>query len=54
MARYEHLPIYKKATDLTIYLEKVVRNFSRYHKYILGSDLRCGFRSMVNAQIGPT
>ncbi len=31
MARYEHLPIYKK--DLTIYLEKIVRNFSRYHKY---------------------
>ena len=29
MARYEHLPIYKKAMDLTIYLEKVVRNFSR-------------------------
>jgi 23S rRNA-intervening sequence protein len=40
MARYEHLPIYKKAMDLTIYLEKVVANFSRYHKYALGSDLR--------------
>jgi len=23
--------------DLTIYVEKVVRNFSRYHKYTLGS-----------------
>jgi hypothetical protein len=40
MARYEHLPIYKTAMDLTIYLEQVVRNFSRYHKYTLGSDLR--------------
>lgn len=40
MARYEHLPIYKKAFDLTVYLENVVRNFSRYHKYTLGSDLR--------------
>jgi len=33
MARYEHLPIYKKAMDLAIHLEKIVRNFSRYHKY---------------------
>lgn len=40
MARYEHLPIYKTAMDLTVYLEQVVRNFSRYHKYTLGSDLR--------------
>jgi hypothetical protein len=40
VARYEHLPIYKKAMDLTIYFEKVVRNFSRYHKYTLGSELR--------------
>jgi len=27
MARYAHLPIYKKAMDLTIYFEKIVRNF---------------------------
>jgi hypothetical protein len=40
MARYEHLPIYKGAMDLTIYFEKIVRNFSRYHKYTLGSELR--------------
>jgi hypothetical protein len=31
---------YKTAIDLTVYLEQVVRNFSRYHKYTLGSDLR--------------
>jgi hypothetical protein len=31
MARYEHLPIYKKAMDLAVYEEKIVRNFSRYH-----------------------
>src|SRR5439155_16580108 len=47
MARYEHLPIYKKAMDLTVYLEKIVRNFSRYHKYTLGSELRAKSREIV-------
>jgi hypothetical protein len=37
MARYEHLPIYKKAMDLTIYAEKIVRSFRCYHKH--GSPL---------------
>lgn len=40
MAQYEHLPIYKKAYDLTLYFEKIVRNFSRYDKYTIGADLR--------------
>lgn len=40
MAQYEHLPIYKQALDLAVYLEKVVSGFSRYHKYSLGADLR--------------
>lgn len=47
MARYEHLPIYKTAMDLTVYIEQVVRNFSRYHKYTLGSDLRQQSRELV-------
>jgi hypothetical protein len=29
MARYEHLPIYKKAIYLAIHMEQIVRNFSR-------------------------
>ncbi len=32
---------------MTIYFEKVVRNFSRYHKYTLGSDLREKSREIV-------
>ncbi|MDY0361897.1 MAG: four helix bundle protein [Desulforegulaceae bacterium] len=40
MAYYEHLPIFKKAMDLALYLEEIVKNFSRYHKYTLGQDLR--------------
>ena len=51
MARYEHLPIYKTAMDLTVSLEQVVRNFSRYHKYTLGSDLRQQGRELVTVII---
>jgi len=47
MARYEHLPIYREAYDLTGHIEKIVRNFSRYHKYTLGTDLRNGIRATL-------
>ena len=47
MARYEHLPIYKAALDLTVHFEKVVAGFSRYHKYTLGTELREGSRAVV-------
>jgi hypothetical protein len=40
MAQYEHLPIYKKAMDMAVYIENLVRGFSRYHKYTLGTELR--------------
>ena len=40
MARTEHLPIYKQAYDLCLYLEQVVRGFARYHKPVLSSE-RC-------------
>ncbi len=47
MAQYEHLPIYKAAFDLNLYIEKIVRNFSRYHKYTLGTELRERAREVV-------
>jgi hypothetical protein len=47
MARYEHLPIYKKTFDLFLYFEKIVRKFSRYDKYTLGADLRDTTRSVL-------
>lgn len=47
MARYEHLPIYKAALDLTVHFEKVVAGFSRYHKYTLGTELREGSRGVL-------
>jgi len=40
MAYYEKLPIYKQSLDFTVWVEKAVRNFSRYHKYTVGSELR--------------
>ena len=42
MARYEHLPIYiyKAAMDIAISLDALVAQFSRYHKYTTGQDLR--------------
>lgn len=47
MARYEHLSIYKAAFDLNVYLEQIVRHFSRYHKYTLGTELRERARYLV-------
>jgi len=47
MARYEHLPIFREAYDLTVHIEKIVRNFSRYHKYTLGTDLRNKSRNIL-------
>ena len=51
MAQYEHLPIYKTAMDLAVYLEQVVRHFSRYQKYTIGSDLRQQSRELVTVVI---
>ncbi len=47
MAQYEHLPIYKKAYDLMLYFEEIVRGFSRYHKYSVGAELRELAREVV-------
>ena len=46
MARYEHLPIFRAAFDLALHMEKLVRGFSRYHKYTLGTELRNASRGI--------
>ncbi len=48
MARYEHLPIYKRAYDMTLYFENTIRHFSRYNKFTLGTELREHSRAAVN------
>jgi len=40
MARYEHLPIYKAAIDLAVFMENAVRNMGRYNKYAIGAEMR--------------
>lgn len=37
---YENLPVYKKSLELTVYLENIVKYFSRYNKYTVGTDVR--------------
>jgi len=37
---YTNLPIFKSSLDLTIYLDSIVKNQDRYHRYTIGSDLR--------------
>ncbi|MBK7001888.1 MAG: four helix bundle protein [Rhodoferax sp.] len=38
--RYRQLPLWRDATQLAREIENAVRQFPRYHKYVLGSDLR--------------
>ncbi len=47
MARYDHLPIDKKAFDMAVHFENGVAGFSRYHKYTLGTQLRDRSRAVV-------
>jgi len=37
---YEALPIYRAATTLAVSMERIVRGFSRFHKYTMGARLR--------------
>jgi len=47
MARYEHLPIYKAALDMTVHFEGLVAGFSRYHKHTLRTELRESSRGVL-------
>jgi len=40
MARYEHLPIYKKTYDISLRVMMATRNFPRDYKILLGQKLR--------------
>jgi len=44
---YFCIPFFSGVYDLTVHLEKIVRNFGRYHKYTLGTDLRNKSRGIL-------
>ena len=45
--RNENLPIFKAALDLTVYIDTIVKNQERYHKYSIGADIREHAKSML-------
>ena len=45
MNAYE-LPIFKSALELCVYVETIVKNQDKYHKYGIGSELREATRAM--------
>ena len=36
----EKLPIFRKALELCVYVESIVKGFDRYHRYTIGQDIR--------------
>lgn len=40
MARYDHLPIFKKSYDLCLEIERQIKDFSRDYKYTIGTEIR--------------
>jgi hypothetical protein len=44
---YENLPIYKKALELTVFMETIVKHFSRFHRYEIGADMRKMSRNLA-------
>jgi hypothetical protein len=47
MARYEHLPIYKRSFELAVRIEKVVAGFAKRHKYGLGTRLQTAAQDVL-------
>jgi len=42
-----HLPIFKSALDLCVYVEIMVKSFEKYHKYTIGHDMRAFAKEML-------
>ena len=40
MQHLNHLPIWRDANPFLLVIEEALRDFPRYHKYILGTELR--------------
>jgi hypothetical protein len=44
---YEMLPIFKLTMNLVVYIETIVKEFDKYHKYTIGEDLRTYSKKML-------
>jgi hypothetical protein len=44
---YEMLPIFKSTMNLVVYIETIVKEFDKYHKYTIGEDLRTYSKKML-------
>jgi hypothetical protein len=44
---YDKLPIFKSAMDLVVYIEVIVKNFDKYHRYTMGEELRNRARDIL-------
>ena len=47
MARFTHLPIYKKSFALLVIIEDIVLSMERRSRFTIGADLRNNFRAFV-------
>ncbi len=45
--RSEQLPIFKAILDLCVYLDNIVKNLEKYHKYGIGTEMRDASRQML-------
>ncbi len=36
----EKFPIFRKALELCVYIEEIVKSFDKYHRYTIGEDMR--------------
>jgi len=43
----ENLPIFKAAMSLAVYIEQIVKGFTKYHKYTMGQDLRLKSKALI-------
>jgi len=43
----ENLPIFKASMALAVYMEQIVKGFSKYHKYTMGQDLRLQSKKLI-------
>jgi len=48
---YENLPIYKRAVELAVFLETIVKHFPRFHRYEIGADMRKMSRDLATLVI---